>query len=233
MNWDDVLTIGNVKRLLVGNYPTGEIGGVLLTLSLSSLAIVGCTILGITLGAMRSSRSRWMRIPAHLYIEGMRNVPILIVVFWAYFLPPYLGIDISKFMSVLVALILFTSAYIAEIVRGGIFAIPKAEVEAARALGLSPIKILRWIIVPQAVFNMIPALTGRYITVVKNTSLAFLIGLSEITEIGKEINVRLMSSPIEVYSLLLIIYFILNGILSLVMKSLEKHENFNRLFVRL
>jgi len=174
-----------------------------------------------------------MRIPAHLYIEGMRNVPILIVVFWAYFLPPYLGIDISKFMSVLVALILFTSAYIAEIVRGGIFAIPKAEVEAARALGLSPIKILRWIIVPQAVFNMIPALTGRYITVVKNTSLAFLIGLSEITEIGKEINVRLMSSPIEVYSLLLIIYFILNGILSLVMKSLEKHENFNRLFVRL
>ena len=86
---------------------------------------------------------------------------------------------------------------------------------------------------PQAFFNMIPALTSRYITALKNTSLAFLIGLSDLTDIGKEINARLMTAPIEVYMTLLLIYFVVNRGLSSAMRRLENRPRFNRLFLRI
>ena len=170
---------------------------------------------------------------ARVYVGLLRNIPLLILVFWAFFVPPYLGIETSKFTAVAVALTLFTAAYIAEVVRGGILSVAPGNLQAARALGLSTREIWMWVILPQAFFNMIPALAGRYITVVKNTALAFLIGLSDLTEIGKEINDRLMTAPIELYLTLLAIYFVVNRVISAAMRALEKRDRFNRLFIRL
>jgi polar amino acid transport system permease protein len=233
MNWHLVLTEANFERLIVGDLSRGDPGGLLLTLALSLAAIVMATILGTALALLRASRRAMLYAPAVVYIESLRNVPLLILVFWAYFIPPYFNFELSKFASVLIALTLFTAAYVAEVLRGGIRTVPRGEIEAARALGLSRAKVWIWIILPQAFHTMLPALTGRYITVVKNTSLAFLIGLSDLTDIGKQINNRLLAAPIEVYLLLLVIYFVVNQALSLVMGRLENRRLFNRIFLRL
>lgn len=233
MNWHLVLTEANFERLIVGDLSRGDPGGLLLTLALSLAAIVMATILGTALALLRASRRAVLYAPAVVYIESLRNVPLLILVFWAYFIPPYFNFELSKFASVLIALTLFTAAYVAEVLRGGIRTVPRGEIEAARALGLSRAKVWIWIILPQAFHTMLPALTGRYITVVKNTSLAFLIGLSDLTDIGKQINNRLLAAPIEVYLLLLVIYFAVNQALSLAMGRLENRRLFNRIFLRL
>ena len=234
MNWDKVWTPLNLERLLVGDlFTQGNLGGLLLTLEIAIVAIAGATVLGAVLGIMRASRNRLLRYPAFLYIQLFRSVPLLILVFWAYFVPPYLGVETSKGFSVTVALTFFTAAYIAEYIRGGILSIPQAQREAARTLGLNPVQIAIYVVLPQAFFNMIPAITGRYVVTVMNTSLAFLIGLSELTDVGKQINVRLQTSPIEVYLTLMVIYFVVNRSLSAGMRLLEHRPRFNRLFLRI
>jgi polar amino acid transport system permease protein len=233
MQWGRVWTVDNWERLLVGDlFNTGDMGGLLLTLIIGILSIICSTALGGVLGLMRASSNRLLTIAAMLYVQSFRNVPLLILVFWAYFLPPMFGLDISKFLSVLIALTLFTAAYITEIVFGGIKSIPAGHLDAARALGLGRVQTLAWIVLPQAFFNMIPALTGRYVVSMKNTSLAFLIGLADLTEIGKQIGSRLMTAPVEVYLTLLMIYFVVNRGVSLAMRTIEKRGRFNRLFLR-
>lgn len=233
MDWGRVWTAQNWERLLVGNlYSTGESGGLLLTLEIGLLSIVLATILGAIVGVMRHSSRAVFYLPAMIYIEILRNVPLLILVFWAYFVPPYFGVQTSKFVSVLLALTLFTAAYIAEIVRGGIRAIPAGTLDAARALGLSWVQSQLRIVLPIAFYNMIPALSGRYVVAIKNTSLAFLIGLSDLTEVGKQISNLLMTSPVEVYATLILIYFVVNGLLSQGMRLLESRRRFGKLFVR-
>ena len=136
MNWDRVWTVANWERLLVGDLlNTGEAGGLLITLLIGMIAIVASTLIGTFVGLMRNSERRILWVPALLYIQGFRNVPLLILVFWAFFFPPVVGIDISKFASVLLALTLFTGAYIAEIVRGGIRSVTGDQIEAAGRSG--------------------------------------------------------------------------------------------------
>lgn len=234
MSWDKIWTATNLQRLLVGDlFTKGEPGGLLLTLIIGFIAIIGATVLGAIIGVMRCSRRKIIWLPAHIYIQVLRGVPLLILVFWAYFIPPYIGYESSKFASVTVALTIFTAAYLAEFVRGGILSVQAGNIEAARALGLSPLQTQLWVVLPQAFFNMVPAITGRYIVTIKNTSLAFLIGLSELTDIGKQINVRLMTAPIEVYVTLMLMYFVVNRSLSAAMRRLENRDRFNRLFVRI
>ena len=234
MEWNRVLTATNVERMLVGDlFTQGHLGGLLLTLTIAAIAILGSTVLGMALGVMRASKRRWLWLPALVYIQTIRSVPLLILIFWVYFVPPYFHVETSKFVSVTVALTFFTTAYIAEYIRGGILAVPETEREAARTLGLSPVQIQLYVVLPQAYFTMLPAITGRYIVTVINTSLAFLIGLSELTDIGRQINIRLQTSPIEVYLAIMAIYFVVNRALSALMRLLERRSRFNRLFVRI
>jgi polar amino acid transport system permease protein len=234
MYWDRVWTLANWERLLVGDLlNTGEPGGLLITLAIGLGAIAGSTVLGAGLGIMRSSGRRILWVPAMLYIQAFRNVPLLILVFWAFFFPPTLGFELSRVSSMLLALTLFTSAYIAEIVRGGIRSVAPGNIEAARTLGMSGLQIQLWVVIPQAFFNMLPALAGRYVVSIKNTSLGFLIGLADLTEIGKQIGARLMTAPIEVYLTLLLIYFVVNRGVSAATRLLEKRDRFNRLFLRI
>jgi polar amino acid transport system permease protein len=234
MQFERVWTAANWERLLVGDlFNKGVMGGLLLTLVLGLASIVVATLLGAGIGVMRSSPRRALSLPSAVYVQAFRSVPLLILIFWAYFFPPVLGMQVSKFTSVLIALTLFTAAYIGEIVHGGIRSVASGHIEAARALGMSPLETQLRIVLPQAFFNMLPALTGRYVVSVKNTSLAFLIGLADLTEIGKQIGARLMTAPIEVYVTLLMIYFVVNRGLSLLMRLLEDRSRFNRIFLRI
>jgi polar amino acid transport system permease protein len=234
VQFERVWTAANWERLLVGDlFNKGVMGGLLLTLVLGLASIVVATLLGAGIGVMRSSPRRALSLPSAVYVQAFRSVPLLILIFWAYFFPPVLGMQVSKFTSVLIALTLFTAAYIGEIVHGGIRSVASGHIEAARALGMSPLETQLRIVLPQAFFNMLPALTGRYVVSVKNTSLAFLIGLADLTEIGKQIGARLMTAPIEVYVTLLMIYFVVNRGLSLLMRLLEDRSRFNRIFLRI
>jgi polar amino acid transport system permease protein len=234
MLWERVWTAANWERLLVGDlFSQGVIGGLLLTLLLGLSAILLATLLGVIIGAMRESAWFLLRAFSMAYVQLFRNVPLVILLFWAYFFPSVAGLQLSKFSSVLLALTLFTAAYIAEIVRGGIRSVPRGHVEAARALGMRPLQIRLWIVLPQALYYMLPALAGRYVVSMKNTSLAFLIGLADLTEIGKQIGARLMTAPIEVYITLLMIYFLVNRGLSALMRLLEDRHRFNRVFLRI
>jgi len=234
MQFERVWTAANWERLLVGDlFNKGVMGGLLLTLVLGLSSIVIATLLGAGIGVMRSSTRRALSVPAAIYVQAFRSVPLLILIFWAYFFPPTFGVQVSKFTSVLIALTLFTTAYIGEIVHGGIRSVASGHIEAARALGMSRLETQLRIVLPQAFFNMLPALAGRYVVSIKNTSLAFLIGLADLTEIGKQIGARLMTAPIEVYVTLLMIYFVVNRGLSLLMRLLEDRSRFNRIFLRI
>jgi polar amino acid transport system permease protein len=228
MNWDLVFTENNVRRLLVGDWPK-SLGGVALTLELSLIGIVLATLLGFLVGYMRFAGPRPIRWLAAGYVELLRNIPLLVLVFWAYFAPPYFGFESTKFASVLVAIVLFNAAYLAEIVRSGLLSVPVGQVEAARAMGMSSLQLALYVQLPIAAYATIPAMTGRYITLLKGTSLAFLIGLAEVTEVGRQINNRLLTAPVEVYATLLAIYFCLNRALSAGMRLLEDRRRFNRL----
>lgn len=234
MNWERVWTAKNLERLLVGDlFNTGNTGGLLLTLELGLLSIVLATIGGAIVGVMREARSPFVRFPAFAFVQLFRNVPLLVLVFWAYFLPPFLGANTSRFTSVLIALTVFTTAYIGEFVAGGIRSVPAGQVEAAKAIGLGRLRIQLWIVLPQAYFNMLPALAGRYVVTIKNTSQGFLIGLTELTEVGRQISFQLMTAPLEVYLTLLLIYFSVNRLLSGATRLLEDRRRFNRTFLRL
>jgi len=234
MQFERVWTAANWERLLVGDlFNKGVMGGLLLTLVLGLASIGMATLLGAGIGILRASPRRVLSLPSAVYVQAFRSVPLLILIFWAYFFPPALGVQVSKFTSVLIALTLFTAAYIGEIVHGGIRSVASGHIEAARALGMSALETQLRIVLPQAFFNMLPALTGRYVVSVKNTSLAFLIGLADLTEIGKQIGARLMTAPIEVYITLLMIYFVVNRGLSLLMRLLEDRSRFNRIFLRI
>jgi polar amino acid transport system permease protein len=230
MNWAQVWSLDNLRRLFVGELWDGQPGGLLLTVILGVLVIALSTPLGTAIGLLREHRLRLLRIPAAAYVHILRNIPTIVLVFWAYFAPPYLGFEVSRFTSVAIALTLGASAYIAENVRGGVRAVPRGHIEAARILGLSRWQILRLVILPQAFLTIVPALTGRYIVIFKNTSLAFLIGLTDLTEVGREINTRLLVAPLEVYLTLLVLYFALNRCVSTAMRKLEVPRNLNRFF---
>lgn len=233
MNWHLVWTSDNLFRLFVGDLAKGAPGGLLLTVVMGIIGIVGGTILGTFVALLRSSPRPWLNWPASVYIQFLRNVPLLILIFWFFFVPPYFGYPLSKFTSVTVALIVFTAAYVAEILRGGIRTVSAGTLEGARALGLNRFQVIAYVVLPIAFHTMIPSLTGRYITAVKNTSLAYLIGFSELTEIGREISARVLIAPIEIYSTVLIMYFGANRLLSAFMRWLEDRRHFNLLFVRL
>ena len=123
---------------LVGQYPEGPLGGLVLTLLLASAGLVLAMPVGLALGLARVSPMRWLRWPVTALVYCVRGVPLLMVIFWAYFfLPSVTGVKTGQFSTMLLALVLFDGVYLAEIVRAGIQAIPTGQLQAAQALGMS------------------------------------------------------------------------------------------------
>ena len=142
---------------LVGPYPKGPLGGLALTLLLASLGLLLALPLGLILGLGRVSPWAWIRLPITALVYVVRATPLLMVIFWAYFfLPSVTGIKTDQFATMLIALVVFDAAYLAEIVRAGIQGLPKGQVEAARSLGLSYLGAMRLVVLPQALRHMAP-----------------------------------------------------------------------------
>ena len=195
---------------LVGQYPEGPLGGLVLTLLLASAGLVLAMPVGLALGLARVSPMRWLRWPVTAMVYCVRGVPLLMVIFWAYFfLPSVTGVKTGQFSTMLLALVLFDGVYLAEIVRAGIQAIPTGQLQAAQALGMSRWQSMRYVVLPQALRYMLPSLVNQFVSTIKETSLGYIIGLAELSQIATQINTMVFIMPMQIYLILGLTYFLL------------------------
>ena len=209
--------------LLVGQYPSGPLGGLAITFILSILGIALAFPLGVVLGLARLSPYKGFYWPATAVVYVMRGMPLIMVIFWVYFfLPVLIGRPVSGFSTMLATLVVYQAAYLAEIVRAGIESLPKGQMEASRALGLTYMQAMRKVILPQALFNMVPSMLSQFVSTIKETSLGYVISVNELTFAANQANSSLMSKPFEVFAILAAIYFVLCFSLTQLARYLEK-----------
>ncbi|MGM0417601.1 MAG: amino acid ABC transporter permease [Thermodesulfobacteriota bacterium] len=220
----------NLLSLLIWRFPNGSenelfmgLGGLSFSVLMAFIAIFISFFVGIAVGVARTSENKIFRIPALVYIEFIRGNPLIIVIFWVYFFIPVVTDTFPDvFWSATIALTIFTCAYIAEIVRSGIENLPKGQFEAAYSTGLSYLQTMRLIILPQALKQMIPAIVGQFIAIFKDTSLAYVIGVLELTFVAQGLNNRLMVHPFEIYTTTAFLYFICCYLMSRYARKLER-----------
>jgi len=192
------------------------------TLRLAIPAIVLGFILGIFIGLARLARSPWIHVPATLYVEFFRGVPLVMVIFWFWFIiPVLLGVPLPEYGVALTAFVVFEAAYIGEIVRAGIQSVPRGQVEAATATGLTRAQAMRYVILPQALKNMVPALVTQFIVLFKDTSLASIIGYIDLTKAAQIVNNRELR-PFELYLFIALLYWLCAYGMSRYARSLER-----------
>lgn len=191
------------------------------TIFLAFIGVLFGTILGAFLALMKLAKSKFVRILATIYIEYVRGTPLLVQIFIVYFGTGILGIDMSRLAAGCIALALNSGAYVAEIIRAGITAVNKGQLEAARSLGMNQAQAMRFIIFPQAIKNILPALGNEFVTVIKESSVVSVIGVSEL--IFQAGNVQGASfKPFLPYVIVSLIYFVLTFTLSRLLGVAER-----------
>jgi polar amino acid transport system permease protein len=195
------------------------LAGLRMTFVISLLSIIGGTILGVAGALSRISRNRLLNVLAAVYVEWIRNTPLLIQLLFIYF---GLGVflPLSAFVSAVLALSIFSGAYITEIIRAGIQSIHKGQREAALSLGMSEGQAMRLVILPQAFKRILPPLAGQFISLIKDSSLVSVIAVSELTYAAKNIVTETFRA-FEVWMAIAVFYFVLSFILSRLVRVLE------------
>src|SRR2546425_3586640 len=192
------------------------------TLRLAIPAIVLGFLLGIFIGLARLAHAPWIRVPATIYVEFFRGVPLVMVIFWIWFvIPQLLRVPIPEYGVALTAFVIFEAAYFGEIVRAGIQSVPRGQVEAATALGLTRAKTMRYVVLPQAIRNMVPSLVTQMIVLFKDTSLASIIGYVDLTKAAQIVNNREIR-PFELYLFIAVVYFIFTYSMSRIAARFER-----------
>ena len=197
------------------------------TVALSLIAFAGGGLVGALLLVARLSRVRWAGVAIAGYVQLFQGTPLLMQLFLAYFGVGLLGINISPWVSVTLALTLYTSAFLTEIWRGCVAAIPRGQWEAAQSLALSFGEQLRHVILPQAVRIAIPPTVGFLVQVIKGTALASVVGFVELTRAGNMIS-NVTYAPFTVFACVALMYFALCYPISLYARRLERKVNVHR-----
>lgn len=209
------------------------IQGALTTVLISLFTVLFGILIGILFSLMKLSKFRINRFIAFLYIEIVRGTPVLLQVFICYYgisniikIPDiYIGeLDLSKFMPGALALGLNSGAYVAEVIRAGIEAVDKGQTEAAQSLGMKKTMIIRYIIMPQAIKNILPALGNEFVTLIKESSILYAIGIQEL--MAKTTTVQASTFlPLEPLYVTAVIYFIITFSLSRLLGGFERRMN--------
>ena len=195
------------------------IGG---TLRLAIPAIVLGFVLGIFVGLARLATARWIRVPATIYVEFFRGVPLVMVIFWIWFIiPQLLRLPIPEYGVALTAFVVFEAAYFGEIVRAGVQSVARGQVEAATALGMTATRTMAHVVLPQALKNMLPSLVTQMIVLFKDTSLASIIGYVDLTKAAQIVNNREIR-PFELYLFIAVVYWICTYSMSVMARRLER-----------
>jgi glutamate/aspartate transport system permease protein len=218
---DFTVVVNNFQFLMVqGLIGFGPfIGG---TLRLAIPAIVLGFVLGIFVGLARLAGAPWIRVPATVYVEFFRGVPLVMVIFWIWFIiPQLLRLPIPEYGVALTAFVIFEAAYFGEIVRAGVQSVPRGQVEAATALGMTATKTMAYVVLPQALKNMVPSLVTQTIVLFKDTSLASIIGYVDLTKAAQIVNNREIR-PFELYLFIAVVYWICTYSMSVMARRLER-----------
>jgi polar amino acid transport system permease protein len=178
-------------------------------------------VVAFAAGIARTARPRWIRAIVAVYVEGFRSTSALVVMFWLYFALPLLGLQLTALQAGVLALGLSYGAYGAEIVRGAIVQVPRGQFEAATALNMSAGQRMRYVVLPQAILAMLPPLGNLLVDLLKATSLVSLITLSDLTFEGKILQGTL-GHPLEIFALVLVVYFVINFVLTRLVRQLER-----------
>ncbi len=227
MHWD--IVFDNFDYFLWGNTsvdwvfpflhkPEGFVAAIVLAIT----GIFGAFWIGLASGLMRLSRRWWVKYPAVAYVEMIRGMPLLLLIFWFYYLAPVItGQTMPAFATTMFCFMVFTGAYVAEIVRAGVKALPKGQMEAARGSGLSHVQAMRFVILPQALRNMIPSFVNQFVSLTKDTSLAAILGVIELTRTGVQVDNREMVASFEIWITIACLYFLICYVLTSYSRRLE------------
>ncbi|PUA16611.1 amino acid ABC transporter permease [Glaciimonas sp. PCH181] len=208
---------------LIGAYPHGPLGGLAMTLTLSVLGLTLSFPIAIMLGLAHLSSFGWVRVTALWWTRVIRGIPLLLIIFWAYFCVPLIvGAEVSGFTTVVCAIVVYESAFLAQVVRAGLEGLPKGQSEAARSMGLTWMQSMRFVLLPQALVNMIPSIVNQFVSTIKATSLAYVIGVPELTYSAAQVNTMTLTKPLETYLVLAGFYFVLCFSISRVAGLLEQ-----------
>lgn len=191
------------------------------TLALSAMAFVGGSLLGLLVALARTSENAVARWCASLFIQVFQGTPLLLQLFLIFFGAPVLGLDINPWLAAGIALVLNSAAFLGEIWRGCIEAIPRGQWEAAQALNLNYVSRMRFVVLPQAFKIALPPTVGYVVQIIKGTSLAAIIGFTEITRAGQIIN-NATFQPLQVFTTVAALYFIICWPLSLLAARMER-----------
>ena len=198
------------------------IGGLWATVSISLTAIAISVALGLTVALPGLSGNRWLRGFSRTYVEVVRAAPVLVLILWVYYgLPVVGGVAIGVFWAGVLALALSDSAFQAEIFRAGIQSVPRGQIEAARAISLTYADTMRFVILPQAIRRILPALGNQFVYMLKMSSLVSVIGMQELTRRANELVVT-EYRPLEIYTVLVLEYLALILLVSQGVRWMER-----------
>ena len=196
--------------------------GLIFSVQLTIIATIGGIMLGTVLALMRLSGKTWLALPATAYVNTMRSIPLVMVILWFFLLIPLIiGKPIGVNLSSIITFIAFEAAYFSEIVRAGIQSIPKGQVYAGQALGMTYSQNMRLVVLPQAFRNMIPVFMTQTIILFQDTSLVYAIGAYDLLK-GFEIAGKNFGRPIETYLLAAVTYFLICFTLSRIVKRIQE-----------
>jgi glutamate transport system permease protein len=210
-----VLTGGDVQRLLAR--------GLVATLRAALLAVVLSMLVGALLAVGRLSSRGWLARAAGAWVELFRGVPLLLLILFVFLGLPAVGVTVSTFWALVAGLTLYNSAVIGEIFRAGILSLPRGQTEAAYSIGLRRGQTLRIVLIPQAVRLMLPALVSQLVTLLKDTSLGFVIGYTELLRNGRTA-VEFLGGrySIPIYTAIAVVYIAVNASLSFTARWLDR-----------
>ena len=209
--------------MLIGQYPNGPLGGLANTLILSALSIALAFPVSILMALARISNWRVLRWPVTATVYFTRGVPLLMLILWSYFLVPlWTGADVPSFITMLTTLVIYQGAFMSEVVRAGILALGPGQMDVARALGHSYSSAMRYVILPQALYNMIPSIISTFVSTIKDTTLGYVINVPDLTFAANQVNNQLLTQPFQVFLILAIVYYIICWSLTYVANLLER-----------
>jgi len=204
-----VLAVYKWDFSLVPNFIAFWAKGLGVTLAYSAGTILGGMIIGVICGMLLLSRSKWVTLPVHYYVEIFRCTPLLVQIVWFYFaLPIVLQVEMPDWFAAGLGLTLYMGAFATEIFRGGIISIDKGQWQASRALGMTWPEMMRHIVLPQAIKRMTPPFVNQSIIQLKNTSLLYVVAIPDLMYTGSII-VSDTFRPLEVYTVVAIAYFVI------------------------
>ncbi len=196
--------------------------GFIFSIQLTLIAMVGGIVIGTMLALMRLSGKKWLVLPAAFYVNTLRSIPLVMVILWFFLLIPLLiGRPMGAELSAIITFTVFEAAYYSEIMRAGIQSVPKGQVYAGYAVGMTYAQTMQLVVLPQAFRNMLPVLLTQTIILFQDTSLVYAIGAYDLLK-GFEVAGKNFNRPVETYLVAAVVYFIICFSLSMLVRRLQQ-----------